>query len=363
MKVKSLELKNFRNYEKQIFEFDDNVNIIYGYNAQGKTNILEAIYLFSLGKSNRTIKDSELIKFGEDFCEANIVFNDENRENTASINISKSKKKRIFVNEIPLKKNSELVGKFNAVYFGPEYLDLIKGGPKKRRKNIDIIISQLKVSYFSAAAELKNIIEQKNAVLKNEKPDKIILSILNEKLSEVSLIISKLRFKYIRKIEKIASGLQKQISENNESFEIKYISSIGYIEEFNEEKFKKEFTEKLEKNLEKEIILRECTVGPHRDDMEYKINGLDVKSFASQGQQKTTVLVQKIAEVELFKEETGEYPVLLLDDIMSELDSKRQQFVTEKIKNMQIFITCTSKETFKEFENGKFFEISEGRLI
>ena len=146
MKVKSLELKNFRNYVNQKFEFDDSVNIIHGYNAQGKTNILEAIYLFSLGKSNRTSKDTEMIKFGQEFCEVTMIFDDENRENEAIISIYNKKKKRIFVNEIPVRKNSELVGKFNAVYFGPEYLDLIKGGPKKRRKNIDIIISQLKVS-------------------------------------------------------------------------------------------------------------------------------------------------------------------------------------------------------------------------
>lgn len=363
MKVKSLELKNFRNYGNESFIFDDNINIIHGLNAQGKTNILEAIYLFSLGKSNRTIRDSELIKFGEEFCEARLLFEDENRKNTEKICISSKKKKNIYINDILIRKNSELVGKFNAVYFGPEYLDLIKGGPKKRRKNTDIIISQLKVSYFSAAAEMKNIIEQKSAALKSEKPNKMIISVLNERLLEEAVTICKLRYEYLKKIEKIAADLQKQISEENESFEIKYISPIGLTEEFDEAFFREEMKKRLEKNSEKELFLKECIVGPHRDDIEYKINGLDVKSFASQGQQKTTVLVQKIAEVELFKEERGEYPVLLLDDIMSELDEKRQRFVTEKIKNMQIFITCTNKEALGKLKKGKFFEISKGRLI
>lgn len=363
MFVKELNLKNFRNYENQSFLFDDKVNIIYGNNAQGKTNILEGIYMFSLGKSNRAQKDTETISFGEENAQLKIIFEDSKRENSAQINISKNKRKSIFVNDIPIRKNSELVGKFNSVYFGPEYLDLIKGGPKKRRKNIDIIVSQLKISYFSALSELKNILEQKNAILKSEKKDKIILSVLNEKLLACSLAICNLRFLYLKKLEERAKIFQKEISSQKENFNIRYISPIGILEEFDEKLFLKEMEEKINASLQKEIILGECIVGPHRDDIEFKINGLDVKNYASQGQQKTAVLVQKIAEVELFKEEKGEYPVLLLDDIMSELDIKRREFVTDKIKNMQIFITCTEKEKFDMFKRGKFFEIENGKLI
>jgi len=363
MIVKELNLKNFRNYEEQILKFDDKVNIIYGNNAQGKTNILEGIYMFSLGKSNRAQKDSEVINFKNNEAQIKMIFEDSRRENEAKIIISKDKRKTIYLNDIPVKKNSELVGKFNGVYFGPEYLDLIKGGPKKRRKNVDILLSQIKVSYISVLSELRKAIEQKNHILKSNRCDKILLSVINEKILQNSLNVCKLRFEYIKKIEKIAKNLQNEISSEKEDFEIKYISPIGIIEEFDEKNFLRAMKEKMEKNYEREIILKECIVGPHRDDIEFKINGLNVKNYASQGQQKTVVLVQKIAEVELLKEEKGEYPVLLLDDIMSELDIKRREFVTDKIKNMQIFITCTEKEKFDTFERGKFFEIENGKII
>ena len=363
MIVKELKLKNFRNYENEKLIFDDNVNIIYGNNAQGKTNILEAIHMFSLGKSNRAQKETEIIKFDTLESHINIIFESKKRENTADIRISKNKKKNILVNDIPVRKNSELVGKFNSVYFGPEYLDLIKGGPKIRRRNIDIILSQIKVSYIAVLSELRKAIEQKNYILKCEKCDKFLLEVINEKILQNSLNICRLRFEYLKKIEEKAKKLQKEISSEKENFEIKYHSPIGIIEEFDGKEFLNAMEEKMKKNFERELYLRESIVGPHRDDIEFKINGLDVKNYASQGQQKTTVLVQKIAEVELFKDEMGEYPVLLLDDIMSELDIKRREFVTERIKNMQIFITCTEKEKFDTFQSGKFIEIENGKII
>ena len=362
MNIKKLELEKFRNYRKQNIKFNKGINIIYGDNAQGKTNILEAIYLFSLGKSNRTVKDSELIMFDEEEARVKIEFKDERRINNEEIIISKRNRKKIFLNEIPVRKNSEIVGKFNVVYFGPEYLDLIKGGPKKRRKNIDILISQLKVSYFSAIGEYKKIIDQKNALLKKN-PDELMLLVLNEKILKNSVLICKLRYEYIKKLEEKAKILQKDISDGKEKIEIKYISPIGYIEEFDEKVFYKKLKKKLEENIEKEIYFKESQIGPHRDDIEYKINGFDVKSYGSQGQQKTCVLVQKIAEVELLKEETGEYPVLLLDDIMSELDKKRQEFIVKKIKNMQIIITCTDKESLDKYKKVKCFEIKNGKVL
>lgn len=363
MTVKNLILENYRNYEKGEFIFDDKLNIIHGNNAQGKTNILEGIYSFSLGKSNRAQKDIEIINFGKDEAKIKMEFSDEKRTNLLEMEISKSKRKKILFNEIPVKKNSEIVGKFNAVYFGPEYLDIIKGGPKKRRKNIDVLISQLRVSYFSALIDLKKILEQKNAALKKETINESIIDILNEQLLKETIIISKLRYEYIKKIEEKAKALQKEISEDMEELSIRYISSVGLIEEFNEELFKEAFEKKLKDIKKKEMAFGECLTGPQRDDIEFKINGLDVKNYASQGQQKTTVLVQKIAEVELFKEEKGEYPVLLLDDITSEFDKKRRDFIIKKINNMQIFITCTDKESLSDFGKGKFFEIEDGKII
>lgn len=362
MIVESIYLNNFRNYESEKIEFDKKLNIIYGNNAQGKTNILEAIYVFSLGKSNRAYHESDIIRFGSDFARAEMNFISGERQHIGDISFFKNKRKKITINEIPVRKNSELVGKFNVVYFGPEYLSLIKDGPKKRRKNIDIMISQLKVGYLSAITDYKKIIEQKSNLLKNDNIDKLFLSVLNEKISTLSAAIIKYRYEYIKKIESIAKKIQKDISGGKEELSMNYISSSMSVNDDVIKNIDILLSEKLKNCFEREIRMRECIFGVHRDDIEFKINGADLKSFGSQGQQKTAILVQKIAEVELFKSEMGEYPVLLLDDIMSELDNERQDYVLNKIENMQIFITCTDKERFKNIDNGKFIEIEKGRV-
>ncbi len=363
MKVKNISFRNFRNYENEKIEFHEKLNIIYGNNAQGKTNILEGIYLFSLGKSNRASKDNEMIKFGENFSNIEMSFVSKGCEISGEIKLDETKKKKIFINEIPIKKNSDLVGRFNVVFFGPEYLSLIREGPKKRRKNIDIMISQLKVGYLGAISEYRKLIDQKSRLLKEEKIDEILLSVLNEKLIDLASYIIKIRFEYIKKIESIAQKIQLDISEGKENLNMDYISCGIKIEQCSVENIKEILKEKAKNVLSREMRYRECILGPHRDDIEFKINGADLKLFGSQGQQKTAVLVQKIAEVELFREEIGEYPVLLLDDIMSELDSHRQDYVLNKLTDMQIFITCTDSERFKTFKEGKFIKIEKGSVV
>lgn len=362
MVVKDIYFKNFRNYESEKFEFHDKLNIIYGNNAQGKTNILEGIYMFSLGKSNRASKDYEMIKFGEDFAEVSMSFISKGNNTYGEIKLEKAKKKKILINEITVSKNSELVGRFNVVFFGPEYLSLIREGPKKRRKNIDVMISQLRPGYVAALSDFKRLIEQKNNLLKEDRIDKVLLDVLNEKILDLSAYIIKIRYEYIKKIEKIAQNIQLDISEDKEKLEMKYISCNLNIDEKIVKDIKKILKEKSKDIFERELIYRESILGPHRDDIEFKINEKDLKRFGSQGQQKTAVLVQKIAEVELFYEEIGEYPVLLLDDIMSELDSIRQDYVINKLQNMQIFITCTDREKFINMESGKFFKIEKGSI-
>lgn len=363
MIVNDITLKNFRNYENEKIEFSNSVNIIYGNNAQGKTNILEGIYLFSMGKSNRTYHDEELIKFGQSEAVLNMNFNGKKRDTFAEMIIKKGNRKRVLINEIPVKRNSDLVGKFNVVYFGPECMNIIKSGPSLRRKNIDIIISQLKNTYFAALGEYKKALESKSALLKSEKIDTITLEILNETLISLSVEIIKNRFLYIKKIEEKAKKIQDEISGGSEKLEIKYISCLGDITEFNEEYIKSSLKEKYNKYFRREIEFREISFGVHRDDIEYFINGKNVKAFGSQGQQKTVALVQKIAEVELISEEIGEYPVLLLDDIMSELDFLRQSYILTKIKNMQIIITCTDKEKFEILPETREIKIEKGRLV
>ena len=363
MIVKDLYLKNFRNYSEEKIDFSPSVNIIYGNNAQGKTNILEGIYLFSMGKSIRTHHDEELIKFGENEAYLNMNFFGGKRDINAEMFIKKNNRKRFLINEIAVKRNSDLVGKFNVVYFGPECMNIIKSGPMSRRKNIDILISQLKKNYFVCISDYKKTLESKTALLKNENIDKITLDILNERLINLTVELTKYRFFYIKKIEEIARKIQNEISHGNENLEIKYVSCCGDFEEFNEEAIRKKTEEKFKKNYEREIFLREVSVGAHRDDIEYFINGKNVKMFGSSGQQKTVALVQKIAEVNLIFEEIGEYPVLLLDDIMSELDLLRQSYILTQIKNMQIIITTTDKGKFNLLPESRIIKIEEGRLV
>ncbi|MBE7031435.1 MAG: DNA replication/repair protein RecF [Ruminococcaceae bacterium] len=362
MIVNGLKLCNFRNYEEEAFEFDKKINIIYGNNAQGKTNILEAIYLFSLGKSNRTSHDSDMIKFGENEACLEIDFLSKNREISGKINLDSKKKKRILINDIPIKKNSELLGNLNVVFFGPEYMSLIKDGPKKRRKNIDITISQLRPNYLAAVSDYKKLIEQKSSLLKNDNPDKMLLSVLNERLVGLTEYIIKLRYEYIKKIESLAKKIQLDISGGKEDLSLDYVSLGMTINNEVIENLSHNVRNVLIKSEERELRYRECIFGPHRDDIEFFINGNDLKLFGSQGQQKTAILVQKLAEVELFREEIGEYPVLLLDDIMSELDSTRQDYILNKIDNMQIFVTCTDREKFENLKSGRFIRIDKGRM-
>ncbi|MBO4941301.1 MAG: DNA replication/repair protein RecF [Clostridia bacterium] len=362
MIVKKINLKNFRNYKRAEIDFNENINIIYGNNAQGKTNILEGIYLFSLGKSNRAQKDDEMINFDENEASLELNFFSKERDKFGKIELNRKKRKKIFLNEIPVKRNSDLVGSLNVVFFGPEYLSLVREGPKNRRKNLDILISQLKVQYMNSLSDYKKLIEQKSALLKDDKKDKIFLSVLNEKIIALSVYLIKTRFLYIKKIEEISKKIQLEISEGKENLELEYISCGMNIDENKIKNLEEILKKKAEEMFHREEKYFECIFGPHRDDIDFKINGQSLKLFGSQGQQKTAVLVQKIAEVELFREEIGEYPVLLLDDIMSELDSQRQDFVLNKLSNMQIFITCTDAERLKVLKDANFIEIEKGSM-
>lgn len=339
MRVNKIELVNFRNYEYKLVEFKDGLNVIEGPNAMGKTNILEGINMFSLGKSGRTSKDLETIRHGCDEARLKMEFVSRGRTNLAEIKIFKNRRKLISVNEIPIKKNSMLIGKFNVVYFGPEFLSIVKDGPGGRRKNTDILISQLRPSYFEELARHKKIIESKLSILKSGNVNKDIFSVYNESLASTAAAITLLRREYTKKTEAYAAELQNEISGGNEALEIKYIPSIGNIENLEFDAIRDSYFDELERIKSKEIERRECLLGAHRDNFEYMINGFSARRFGSQGQQKTCVLVQKLAEVYLIEEETGEFPVLLLDDIMSELDEKRQQYISNKIKDMQIIIT------------------------
>ncbi len=362
MLAKELALKNFRNYTEQEIAFGDGINIIYGDNAQGKTNILEAVYLFSMGKPSRARKDVELIRYGEERTDLSLSFADARRESKAEISLFSNRRKTVTVNGVPVRKNSELIGRFRVVCFGPEYLGLVKEGPKGRRKNMDILISQLRPRYFSALGDAKKIVESKNALLKMPNPNRAMLEILNEKLASVSAEVIACRAEYINKIAGLAREIQHEISGGREDLKVKYQSCIGDARGLSREEIKEKISTKLTEAVARELELRESVIGPHREDIGYDINEKEAKVFASQGQQKTVVLVQKLAEVELMRQETGEYPVLLLDDIMSELDKNRRGFILNHIRDIQILITCTDLEDFAVDGGTRLFYIENGTI-
>lgn len=360
MKALHLELTDFRNYQEQSLDFGDGVNIIFGDNAQGKTNILEAVYFFAMGKSNRARRDTELIRHDCDRARIYLEFADKERENTLEAEIFRDKRKRIAVNEIPIRKNSELVRRFNVVYFGPEYLGLVKEGPRIRRQNLDILISQIRPGYLTALGELRKIVDSKNALLRMEHPNLTMLDIMDEKLASVSANIIMYRALYINRTEALAREIQRDISGGKETLDIKYNSCIGDTDGLDADRILSAVRTKIEETRDRERRLGEAVIGPHREDISFYINNTEAKLYASQGQQKTVVMAEKLAEVELIKAETGDIPVLLLDDIMSELDKSRHAYILEHIKNIQILITCTDTDGMNIPHDAKRIKVVNG---
>ncbi|WP_242853142.1 DNA replication/repair protein RecF [Pseudobacteroides cellulosolvens] len=360
-------LKNYRNYSFLEASFNNGFNIIYGNNAQGKTNILEAIYLCTTGRSHRTNKDNELVKYGEDKYFVKVLFSKEERnDNSIEINYSKKEKKSILINEIAIKKIGNLMGQLNSVMFSPEDLQIIKEGPSERRRFIDIALSQLKPSYFYNLQQYLRILNQRNYLLKEiylRKESITTLDVWNQSLAETGSKIIAERIKFIKCLYKIAEKYHKNITNEKEKLEIKYISSIRI--DPGRDDIKNIFLKRLEEEKSKEIQKGTTLVGPQRDDLDILINGTSLKQYGSQGQQRTAILSLKLSELEIVKESSGEYPILLLDDVMSELDSKRREYLIENIKNIQTFITCTDKNEFIKGIDKEtcFIKIENGKIV
>ena len=355
MKIKNLYLTNFRNYEKEKIEFGPGINIIYGKNAQGKTNIIEAIYYFQSGKSYRCIRENEAIRFGEDYAKIEADFEKNNSLDSSLIFISD--KKSIKVKGILIEKLSELIGEYNIVIFTPDFLSLIKEGPGERRRFLDTFISQIKPSYFKNLINYYKVLKQRNNLLKSPKGDILkTIDIWEEKLSLLGVEICKMREGAIEKINETINiiGKEKKVTEK---ISLRYSPSIkgDYRDK---ESFKKELENSREKDIEKGMT----QIGPHRDDFEIFMNDINIKKFGSQGQMRSCVLKLKLSECEIIKEKTGEEPILLLDDILSELDEERRKFFLENIKNRQVIITCTDKEDFFEKEFN-VFKVESGKII
>ena len=353
MYINKIKLLNFRNYDEQEINLNKNINIFYGDNAQGKTNIIESIFLCSIGKSYRTSKDKELIKFNKDISSVFIEFEKSDRSGTIKIELND--KKNIFVNGIKIKKLSELLGNLNIVIFNPDDILILKEGPQKRRRFIDVMISQLRPNYIYYLNLYNKTLEQRNNYLKqikNDNKSEEMLEIWDEKLAEYGEKIYLYRNEFIEKIKNKINTIHNNITENKENLKLEYISDC----------FKKEnYLNLLKERRKLDIIKGFTTRGAHRDDFNIYINNDLVNIYGSQGQNRTVVLSLKISEMQVIYDEIGEYPILLLDDFMSELDEKRRKNFLEYIQNTQVIITCTDKidNINKDY---KLFNVINGKI-
>lgn len=366
MIVESLLLQNFRNIEAMEICPSPGINVIYGKNAQGKTNLLESIWLFTGLKPFRGAKDKEMVQFGK--AEARIFmkyFND-SRQQTAEIRIGNTK--RAEIGKIPCKSNTELVGNFLGSIFLPENLDLVQSGPSERRRFINQALCQLKPKYSENLSSFNRIILQRNTLLKDipfHRELEDTLEIWDEKMADISAAIIIERVSYIKNMTPFICDFYSGISGGREEMEIQYEPSFK-LEGKNKSEIKEEILRNLTLKRKEDISAGYTTVGPHRDDIGIFLNGIPVKNFGSQGQQRSCALSLKMSEAAMIREISGKQPVILLDDVMSELDSGRQDYILNHIENWQVFITCCEPNSIfyskKSDAVGKMFEIKEGKI-
>ena len=353
MWINKIKIKNFRNYNEEEINLKDNINIFYGDNAQGKTNIIEAIFLSSIGKSFRAKKDEEMININKDTSIIEIEYNKIDR--SGKIKIELGKRKNIYLNGIKIKKLSELLGNINTVIFTPDDINILKGNPQSRRRFLDIMISQLKPNYMYNLTLYQKTLEQRNKYLrqiKEEKKDEKLLDIWDEKLVEYGNNIYIYRKEFIEKIENVIYKIHSEITDNKEKINIEYITECYD---------KSNYLNLLKERRKIDIIRGYTTQGVHRDDFTIYINEKKLETYGSQGQHRTALLSLKLAELNIIRDEIQESPILLLDDFMSELDEKRRKHFLENISNTQVIITCTDKI---ELANKDFliYNVKDGKI-
>ena len=357
MIIKSIELQNFRNYEDLNISFDEGTNIFYGDNAQGKTNILEAAYLSGTTKSHKCSKDKEMIRFGEQESHIRTVVVKKDKEYQIDMHLKHNRSKGIAINKVPIKKASELFGILNMVFFSPEDLNIIKNGPAERRRFLDSELCQLDKIYLSDLTTYNKILNQRNKLLKDMvyRPDlKDTLPVWDMQLVETGRKIIRRRKQFVDELNEIVHDIHYRISGEKEDLLLQYEPSIEDIF----------FEDELSRVKERDM--RQCmtSVGPHRDDLLFSIGEVDIRKFGSQGQQRTSALSLKLSEIELVKRSIHDTPVLLLDDVLSELDSNRQNYLLNSIHDTQTLITCTGLDEFvkNRFHINKIFKVVQGTV-
>lgn len=369
MRVKRLTLDNYRNYPRIELDFGPGVNVLSGDNGQGKTNILESIYLCSCARSHRTARDSELILKGEDYYRVSLLYdNNDYLDQTIQLTYlaaipgsteRKASSRRFYFNDVLHERIADLYGLFNAVIFAPEDLMLIKDGPQTRRRFMDLLLSQVKPAYFGDLSLFTRLLNQRNRLLKmirDQHPElkgsdfdlmQTQLEVWNEQYAEVAARLIAERFRLVERIHLYAKEYQAAISEDKEVLTIRYRTMSGLKPEMEIAKIEELIAKRLEQQTRDDIYRGNTGIGPHRDDLDIYLNDSPLKTFGSQGQQRTAVLALKLAELRLVKEWTGEMPVLLLDDVMSELDINRRSSLVGILRDYQVFITCTDTQSIQ----------------
>lgn len=352
MKLTNLQLQNFRNYESVQLEFTDGVHVFIGENAQGKTNLMESIYALAMTKSHRTTNDKELIGWNKEF--ATIKGTVEKTATKTNLELQFSKKGKIAkVNYLEQKRLSSYLGNLNVILFAPENLTLVKGSPQNRRKFVDMELGQMSSLYLYDLVEYNRVLKQRNTYLKQlaikkKQPDEY-LDVLSEMLSELASKIVFHRLNFMKQLEALAIPIHDQLSLGREKFSVSYQATIPLEDGLTPSQMKEIYIDQFKKNQTREADQATTLIGPHRDDLIFYLNEIPVQTYGSQGQQRSTVLSLKLAEIELMKLSTGEYPLLLLDDVLSELDDDRQTHLIKAIENkVQTFITTTSLDGIKQ---------------
>ena len=366
MYIERIKIKDFRNYEVLDLKFNEKVNIILGSNAQGKTNLMEAIYLSSFGRSFRTSKDTDMIRFGSDNLKVETFFKRDMGDKDIEINISKDRKKIIKVDDIKIKKSSQLLNNVYIVIFSPDDLKIVKDEPEKRRRFIDKELCQIKPSYYNNLSNYKKVLLERNTYLKEEKIDINMLDIWDAQLAHYGALIMSQRKRFIDNISEISRGIHNGITNSRENLKLEYDPNIKFKDDIEEQE--KLFYDILKENYESDMRMRTTTRGPHKDDLEFYISSegkeINVRNFGSQGQQRTAALSLKLAEIDIIKKETGEYPILLLDDVLSELDIERQEYLIKTLAFSQLFITTAEmqQKLIDEFPDASIYKVISGTV-
>lgn len=357
MIIKSLELKNFRNYNDLNISFDAGTNILYGDNAQGKTNVLESLYLSATTKSHKGSKDREMIRFGEEEAHIRTVILKNGTEHQIDLHLKKAGSKGIAVDRVPIRRAGDLFGLINIVFFSPEDLNIIKDGPSKRRRFLDMELCQLDRIYLDDLTKYNKILRQRNQLLKDLyfRPDlSETLPVWDEQLVHYAAKIIDRRMRFVRELNEIVAGIHAKISGEKENMLLCYEPSCETGD------LMRAVTEALQKDKKSGMT----SVGPHRDDISFLVNGTDIRKYGSQGQQRTSALSLKLAEIELVRDIIHDKPVLLLDDVLSELDSSRQKFLLDSMDSIQTMITCTGMDEFvkNRFHINRVFYVKDGHV-